>query len=165
MKGCLLLLLLGPLVSYAAVPAPGDVVAGFWQALSRDPGARPDIATLQRVFHPQAVVFGARYREGTPSLAVMPASDFIRRIDRAGERGFYECEVARQVNSYDRFATVYSVVESRTRRDAAADFTGVNSLQLYLDEGRWQIISVYYQVEKEGLPVPLAGGETGRCLG
>ncbi|SDJ98733.1 nuclear transport factor 2 family protein [Microbulbifer yueqingensis] len=165
MRAYIFLLLLIPLASYATTSSPGSVVSGFWQALSREPGERPDIGTLQRVFHPEAMVFGARYREGKPEFSVMTAADFIQRIDRIGEKGFYECEVARRVNSYDRFATVYSVVESRTARGAAAEFTGVNSIQLYLDKGHWRIISVYYQVEKAGLPIPLDGGETGKCLG
>ena len=80
--------------------------------------------------------------------------------------GFYECEVTREVKRQDHFATIYSVVESRTDPAAAkADFVGVNSIQLYQSEEGWQIVSLYYHVGKPGMPVPLEGGRSGVCLG
>ena len=71
----------------------------------------------------------------------------------------------REVREYDRFATVYSVVE--TRRDpkaATADYTGVNSIQLYRDDDGWKIVSLYYHVGQPGMKVALDGGKTGVCL-
>lgn len=46
-----------------------------------------------------------------------------------------------------------------------ADFVGVNSIQLYRDADRWTVLSLYYHVERDGVPVPLDGGRTGRCIG
>lgn len=95
----------------------------------------------------------------------MKASDFITGQRQVRPTGFHECEVVREVREYDRFATVYSVVE--TRRDsssAKADYTGVNSIQLYRDNEGWKIVSLYYHVERPGLPIPLGGGLSGKCL-
>lgn len=74
--------------------------------------------------------------------------------------------MAREVKTYDRFATVYSVVESRTDRNAAKpDFVGVNSIQLYKFDDEWKIIALYYHVESPGLRISLEGGKSGICLG
>lgn len=157
-------LLTFPLLGNAAA-TPEVAVAQLWKASSHAPGVAADTATLERLFRSDAVVAGGRYASGTPVFQATKAVDFIQGQRQARPHGFYECEVSRQVIQYDRFATVYSVVE--TRRDPAApkaDYTGVNSIQLYRDDTGWKIFSLFYHVEKAGLPIPLDGGKTGACL-
>lgn len=161
-----LALALAPALAAAADSSPLPTVAALWQSLSHPAGVAADTATLEHIFHPDAMVIGGRYRDGKPSFAATRASEFIAAQRTPRPRGFYECEVAREVRQYDRFATVYSVVESRTERHApAADFVGVNSIGLYREGEQWKIVSLYYHVEKPGLPVPLEGGRSGACLG
>lgn len=149
----------------AAPATPEQAVATLWRALSHDAGKPGDEAALRAILHPDAMVYGARYRDGVPALSVARGTDFAAGIGRPGEKGFYECEVARQVRQYDRFATVYSVVESRSERGAPqASFTGVNSIQLYRADDGWRIIGLYYQVERPGMPIALEGGKPGVCL-
>ena len=92
-------------------------------------------------------------------------ADFLESSGQTGEKGFYECEVQRSIQAYDCFAVAYSVVESRRDRSAArADFVGVNSVQLYKDGAQWKILSLYYHVEKPGMPIPPGGGQSGKCI-
>lgn len=150
----------------AAPATPEQAVATLWRAISHDAGQAGDEAALRAILHPDAMVYGARYRDGVAALSVARGSDFAAGIGRVGAKGFYECEVAREVRRYDRFATVYSVVESRSERSAPkADFTGVNSIQLYRADDGWRIIGLYYQVERPGQPIALEGGKPGACLG
>lgn len=150
----------------SAAATPEAASAALWRSLSHAPGVAADTEALGRLFHPESVVIGARYRGDAPTLSIDKASDFIARLRPARPSGFYECEVAREVKRQDRFATVYSVVESRTDPKAAkADFVGVNSIQLYQSEEGWQIVSLYYHVGKPGAPVPLESGRSGVCLG
>lgn len=149
----------------ALAASPGDTVAAFWRALSHEAGASADAATLERLFHADAVVFGSRYDAGAPTFRMRRAAEFVDAQRKVRPTAFHECEVARRVQSHDSFASVYSVVESRTERTAARpDFTGVNSLQLYRDGDDWKIVSLYYHVANDDLPVPLDGGTSGRCL-
>ena len=149
----------------AAPATPEQAVATLWRSLSHAAGQAGDEAALRAILHPDAMVYGARYRDGVAALSVARGSDFAAGIGRAAEKGFYECEVAREVRQYDRFATVYSVVESRNERNAhQASFTGVNSIQLYRADDGWRIIGLYYQVERPGQPVSLQGGKSGACL-
>ena len=166
MKTRWLACLLAPLCAGASAAPPEATVAALWRALSHEAGASADVATLERLFHADGVVFGGRYQAGTPTLRLRRATDFIDAQRKVDERAFHECEVARRVQTYDRFATVYSVVESRRDKAAAKpDFTGVNSLQLYRLGDEWKIVSLYYHVEKDGLPIPLDDGRSGLCLG
>ncbi|MCA1248697.1 nuclear transport factor 2 family protein [Massilia sp. MS-15] len=148
-----------------AADTPAAAVAELWRASSHAPGVAADADRLQRLFRADAVVAGGVYRQDKPVFTAMKATDFVAGQRQPRPHGFHECEVVREVRQYDRFATVYSVVE--TRRDpqsAKADYTGVNSIQLYRDEEGWKIVSLYYHVEKPGIPIPLDAGKSGACL-
>jgi hypothetical protein len=144
---------------------PEGTVAALWRAMSHDAGVAADTATLRAIFHADAVVFGSRLRDGRPSLKRSAIGDFLKAFEPVGDAGFHECEIARSIEAYDRFATVYSVVESRTDPSAGTpDFTGVNGLHLYRDDDGWKIVSLYYHVEAPGQPIPEAADFTGQCL-
>jgi hypothetical protein len=151
----------------AADPAapPESAIVSLWRALSNEPGKSADVAALSQLFHADAVVFGSRYREGKPQLTMVPAAKFIASQSAVSSAGFFECEIHREIRVYDRFATVYSVVESRSDKAAPKpDFTGVNSLQLHRGDDGWKIISLYFQAEVPALVVPSGGGVSGKCL-
>lgn len=154
-----------PLFASASM-TPEAVVTALWKASSHAPGVAADTDRLQELFRSDGIVAGGVYRDGKPVFQTMNAMDFVASQRKARPHGFHECEVIREVKEHDRFATVYSVVE--TRRDPKAlkaDYTGVNSIQLYRDDQGWKIVSLYYHVGKPGAPVPLAGGKSGACLG
>lgn len=120
---------------------------------------------MKRLFHADAVIFGVQYKDSVANIRRTALTDFLRSQQTVSGKGFYECEVAREVKVYDRFAVVQSVVESR--RDKAAInpmLVGINNIQLYKEGGDWKILSLYYQVEKPGLPIPLGDGKSGQCL-
>ncbi len=148
-----------------AESGPEHTVEQLWKSLSRDPQQKPNIVKLTELMHANAVIYGASKKNDAPQLKIWSAKDFIQMLDKKFETGFYECEVARKVQIYDRFAHVYSVVETRYKQDQAdPDFVGVNSIQLYLAGANWKILSLYYQVENPEKPVPLLQGRTGVCL-
>jgi len=148
-----------------AESSPEHAVKQLWQSLSRDPQQKPNITKLKELLHPKAVIYGASTKNDSPELKIWSANDFVQMLDKKSETGFYECEITRKMQIYDRFAHVYSVVESRYKRDQIdPDFVGVNSIQLYLAGNKWQILSIYYQVENPDIPIPLLNGETGVCL-
>lgn len=164
-------LLLAGLLSWPAARADDPdagvsaVTTALWRALSAAPGQGADAATLRRLFHSDGVIFGSRVQDGSEVLTRTGAAEFIARQAEPGDKGFYECEIARDVKAGGRFAVVYSLVESRTDATAAApDFTGHNSLQLYRTDDGWKILSLYYHVPRANVPVASLTGETGRCL-
>ena len=165
MRILLLSLFLAPFFASATEATPELAVSALWKALSNDPGTTADVVVLKRIFHEDAVIFGGRYKESVPVVRRSAVIDFLKNYDSVAEKGFYECEVSRSIRTYDRFAVAYSIVESRTDKTAAApDFVGVNSIQLYKVGSQWRILSLYYHVEKKGLPIPLDGGRSGKCI-
>lgn len=163
MRRFLWLLLCFPGLGWSADAPPEAVSSRLWQLLSHEPGVAIDAAALGALFHPSAVVFGSREREGRATLDARTAAQFVAAQAPVDADGFHECEVERRVEVEDRFATVHSVVESR--RDPAApmpDVVGVNSLQLYRTDEGWRILSLYYHLRRD---VPVSSGERAVCLG
>jgi hypothetical protein len=157
-----------PATAASPAPHPDDgperAVAALWRAMSHAPGARADIDTLRALFHPQAVVFGSRQRDGRPSVRRIEIREFLVPFEAVEADGFHECEIARTVRVHDRFASIDSVVESRADPDdPEAEFTGINSLQLYRTDAGWQVLSLYYHVAPDDRPIP-HDGTSGRCL-
>jgi hypothetical protein len=164
-KRLALCLALVPVLALASAPSPETAAATLWRALSHGPNAGADVAALGKLFHGEAMIYGGRYKDGAPAFSATRAADFVASLAAPRAYAFYECEVKREVKRYDRFATVYSVVESRRDpKAAAADFAGVNSIQLYQDGAEWKIVSLYYHVEKPGAAISLEGGKPGACL-
>ena len=154
-----------PFFAAAAEDTPEKAVSALWRALSNDPGSSADVATLERLFHEDAVIFGGLYKEGAPVMRRSSVTEFLKLYAGPQKNGFYECEVTRSLKTYDRFAVAYSVVESRSDKAAAApDFTGINSIQLYKVGSQWKVLSLYYHVEAKEMPIPLEGGRSGTCL-
>ncbi|WP_462159725.1 nuclear transport factor 2 family protein [Pseudoalteromonas sp. GB56] len=126
----------------------------LWSGLSHAANEAANIAVLDDVFHSTATIYGVRYQQQAANLRVLTRDEFLSSLASVRDTGFYECEIARKITQYDRFATVYSVVESRTdKAQIHPDFTGVNSVQLYKDDDRWRIVSLYYQVEHPSIPI------------
>lgn len=159
----LLVMLALPLHAVAREVTPQATVSALWRAMSNEAGGQADADTLRRIFHPDAMIFGGRH-DGLVPVRRWTATEFLAPFSRTSEKGFFECEIHRTVHHHGRFATVYSVVESRTERDAVKpDFTGVNAINLFRDGARWQVLSLYYYVEDPGLPIR-SSGTSGQCL-
>ena len=158
----------------AAITAAQDqqletAVSSLWQAMSHAPDAAADVAALKPLFHPEAMVAGARPGK---TLNQQSGTAFLQSLQQVSAKGFYECEIGREVRLYGQFATVLSLVESRgapSQKDA--DFTGINSLQWYHNGEKWQLLSLYYYLEQKPGELkqwPLAAGarraSAGACL-
>lgn len=157
-------LLAVPVAHAAEGDGPQRAVSALWRTMSHAPGVPVDVPALRALFHPDAVIFGSRLRDGRPSLRRSAIDTFLAAFAEPDPDGFHECEIARTIETHDRFATVTSVVE--TRADPAAttpDFTGINSLQLYRDDTGWKIHSLYYHVSPDAATIGHAG-TSGICL-
>ena len=68
---------------------------------------------------------------------------------------FYEAEVARREERFGNIAQAWSTYEYRRSPDDPAPFgRGINSIQLFHDGDRWWIVSVLWDNERPGNPLP-----------
>jgi hypothetical protein len=94
--------------------------------------------------------------DGTPRALAMDAqayeadtADYFRR------ESFHEAEVASRIDRFGNIAHVMSVYEARhDPGDATPIKRGINSVQLFNDGRRWWVVSVLWDNEREGNPIP-----------
>ena len=108
------------------------------------------------------------FAEGATLSAVVAAPDgTVRRvvmtpqtwIDRSGvvitRDGFVEAEIGRTTEQFGLIAHAFSTyVSYRSRSDTEPFQRGINSFQLMNDGTRWWVVSIFWQGEGPGYPIP-----------
>jgi hypothetical protein len=91
----------------------------------------------------------------------MTFEQFVQRVNEAvrkagsDDRGFYEQEVANRTEMFGSIAHVWSTYESRHGPLDAEPFSrGINSFQLVRHSGRWWVVTIFWDVESDGHPIP-----------
>jgi hypothetical protein len=71
------------------------------------------------------------------------------------ECGFFETEIARRSERYGPVVHAFSTYESRHRHDDIEPFVrGINSIQLLQRDGRYWVVSVFWDNENPAQPIP-----------
>jgi hypothetical protein len=135
-----------------------DALIDEFYAIISGPAGPRDWSRERAILHPQARLMRTGVDAGgRPWIRVMSLDEYIADTAPFFAAGdFHEIEVARRVDRFGNWAHVRSVYEARI--GAAADDTstrGVNSIQLFHDGERWQVVSVLWDNEREGVEVPL----------
>jgi hypothetical protein len=147
-------------------PDPRDVdsidgiIAATYDVISGPAGKKRDWERERSLFHsdarliPTATVPGRNDVDLAP--LVLDVEGYIARVEPLFEKeGFYEKEVARRVEQFGQIAHVWSTYESRRDpKDPKPFMRGINSIQLFNDDKRWWILSIYWQHESPKNPLP-----------
>jgi len=169
MKGIALLLGLAQGVSVAAAQTPARaaraedvgsmeaVVAAVYDVISGPVGQPRNWDRMRSLFVPGARLIPTVYRpDSAPALLVWDVEQYISSVGpRLEASGFFEKEVARRVERFGGVAHVFSTYESRRAAADPAPFArGINSFQLWHDGKRWWIVTIYWEAERAGNPIP-----------
>lgn len=139
------------------VSSMDSILAALYDVISGPAGQKRDWDRMRALFVPGAHLIPAVYRpDSVPSLRMWTVEEYITRVGpRLEEGGFFEVEIARQVERYGGVVHVFSTYESRR---AAADpkpfARGINSIQLWHDGRRWWIVNIYWEGERPSNPIP-----------
>ena len=136
------------------------IIAAAYDVISGPAGKKRDWKRERSLFIsgarliPTAVGAGRNDVDLAPQLLDVDA--YIARVEPFfATTGFYEKEVARRIEQFGQIANVWSTYESRhDPSDAVPFMRGINSIQLFYDESRWWIVSIYWQHESTGHPIP-----------
>ena len=144
-------------------PKPADVesidgiITALYDVISGPAGER-DWDRFRSLFLPEGsrlIPTGER-PNGQSGLSVMTVDDFV---NTAGEffrtSAFYESEIARRTESFGNVAHAFSTYETRIDADAQLPFMrGINSIQLLNRDGRWWVVTIFWDNESEATPIP-----------
>lgn len=147
-------------------PDPRDVesidaiIAAAYDVISGPRDKKRDWNRERSLFYPGARLIPTASVPGRNDVDLEPqildVEGYIARAEPLFEKaGFYETEIARRVERFGRIAHVWSTYESRHNPDDAKPFMrGINSIQLFYNESRWWIVSIYWQHESSEHPIP-----------
>ena len=95
-------------------------------------------------------------RKGGLRTRVFSPDEYIKQDDPYFQKqGFFEHEIARRTEKWADIAQVFSTYESRhAAADPKAFERGINSFQLMNDGHRWWIVTIFWQGEDSGNPIP-----------
>ncbi len=130
-----------------AVRACYDVISG--------PAGTRDWARFHSLFAEGARLIPIRQTAQGSLPAVMTPEDYEKRAGANFEKNaFYESEVARRVETFGDIAHIFSTYESRRAPEEKPFARGINSFQLVKTGAGWKIMTILWDSEREGLPLP-----------
>lgn len=145
----------------APAAAPADVesidaiLAALYDVISGPAGER-DWDRFRSLFAPRAVLAPAAPRpDGTAPVRVATVEGYIEASDPYfRQEPFHEVEAGRVLHRFGNVASAMSHYESRRAPGEEPFSTGINAITLLHDGARWWVLSVAWDVEREGNPLP-----------
>ena len=157
MKLYVLAVALSALIPIAAA-SDGDsidsAIHAVYAVISGPAGTR-DWARFRSMFADGARLIPVRVTPQGSSAAAMTPEEYEKRAGASfGKTAFYESEVARRVETFGNIAHVFSTYESRRAPGEKPFARGINSFQLVKTGEGWKIMTILWDSEREGNPIP-----------
>jgi hypothetical protein len=147
-----------PAARPADVSSVDAILKALYDVISGPAGQKRDWDRMRSLFVPNARLMPTGPRPGGGAgAAVLSVDDYV---NRAGPRleadGFFEREIHRTVEEYGSILHAFSTYESRRTADLNEKpfARGINSIQLLKDGDRWWVVSIFWDSERPGNPIP-----------
>jgi hypothetical protein len=147
----------------AKVPAPRPedvksmdaILAAIYEVISGPAGDR-DWNRFRSLFLPQARFTEAgKNPDGSTVIFSWGVEEFIRDAKTVFAKDpFYEKAIVNKPDTYGNMAQVFSSYESRHSAGEKPFQRGINSIQLLNDGKRWWVLSILWDSERAGNPLP-----------
>ncbi len=124
-----------------------DVISG--------PAGTRDWARFRSLFAEGARLIPVRQTPQGPLPSVMTPEEYAQRAGATFEKApFFESELAHRVETFGDVAHVFSTYESRRAPGEKPFARGINSFQLVKTNTGWKIMTIFWDAEREGNPLP-----------
>lgn len=142
----------------ADVSTMDGIMKAVYDSISGNAGQARNWDRFRSLFHNDArlIPAGKNAQTGIIGAHAYTPEEYIKRAEPFfAKEGFYEREVARQVETYGNITHVFSTYESRHSPTDKSPFArGINSFQLLNDGKRWWVVTIYWQAETPENPLP-----------
>ena len=141
-----------------ARPADTDTIEGVvkavYEVISGPAGPR-NWQRFRELFADGGRLIAMRTTPDGVAASVMTPDDYAQRATPNFEKnGFFEGAVAQRVETYGSIAHVFSTYESRRAPGEKPFARGINSFQLIHQRNGWKVITILWDSEREGNPIP-----------
>lgn len=141
----------------ADVASIESIIAALYDVISGPPGQDRDWDRFRSLFTSGArLIVAAPSPEGRVPSRAMTVEEYVVAADPFLKRdGFWEREIARRVERYGNVAHAFSTYESRVKTAQSPPFSrGINSIQLVTNGERWWVVTILWDFERPGNPIP-----------
>ncbi len=144
--------------------APADVatldgvIAALYDVISGPAGQTRDWDRFYSLFLGEGarLIPSGRNAQGFAGHQVWTPREYVSNAGASLEQtGFFEQEIGRVTEEFGNVVHVFSAYESRrTATDPEPFSRGINSIQLFNDGTRYWIVSIFWDSERPGNPIP-----------
>ncbi len=146
-----------PAARPANVASVESIIAALYDVISGPAGQDRDWSRFRSLFTSGArLIVAAPSQDGRVPSRNMTVEEYVSSADPFLKRdGFWEREIAHRVERYGNVAHVFSTYESRVNRPDSPPFSrGINSIQLVTNGERWWVVTIFWDFERPGNPIP-----------
>lgn len=141
----------------ADVASIESIIAALYDVISGPPGQNRDWDRFRSLFTSGArLIVASPSPDGRVPSRNMTVEEYVAAADPFLKRdGFWEREIARRVERYGNVAHAFSTYESRVKAADSPPFSrGINSIQLVTNGERWWVVTILWDFERPGNPIP-----------
>lgn len=150
----MILTLAAPLTQAADTDSVDSLIHAVYDVISGPAGAR-DWARFKALFIDGGRLIPVRNTPQGGAPMVWSPDDYAQRAGANFEKNaFYESEVARKLEVFGNIAHAFSTYESRHAPGEKPFARGINSFQLAKVGGAWKVVTILWDSEREGNPIP-----------
>lgn len=143
-----------PLAGAADGDSTESVIRAVYEVISGPAGAR-DWQRFRALFAEGARLIPMRVTPEGAVPRVMTPDEYAKSAGANFEKNaFFESEISRKVEAFGNIAHVFSTYESRRSFGEKPFARGINSFQLVKDGKSWKIMTILWDTEREGNPIP-----------
>jgi hypothetical protein len=146
-----------PAARPADVGSAEAIIAALYDVISGPRGQDRDWQRFRSLFTSGArLIVGAPSPDGRVPSRNMTVEEYVAAADPFLKRdGFWEREIARRIERYGNVTHVFSTYESRVNTPDSPPFSrGINSIQLVTNGERWWVVTILWDFERPGNPIP-----------
>ncbi|MEQ8302319.1 MAG: hypothetical protein RIB47_02925 [Cyclobacteriaceae bacterium] len=132
-----------------------NIVNALYEVISGKAGEERDWSRFSNLFKEESRLIPTnKNSEGTFVLRSMSPGDYIELFKKNIKSGFFERELHHEVLTYGTIAHVFSTYETIDEPNGKITNRGINSIQIFKDEKRYYIVSIFWCAESMGFPLP-----------
>jgi hypothetical protein len=143
--------MLSPAAKAADTDSIDSVIKAVYEVISGPAGSPRDWVRFKALFADGARLIPVR----AAGPAVSTPDEYAERAKPIFEKaGFYETELARKLETFGNIAHAFSTYESRHAPGEKPFARGINSFQLVKIGDTWKVMTIFWDSERPGNPLP-----------
>jgi len=139
----------------ADVKSEDAIVAALYDVISGEANTSRDWDRFRNLFKPESRLIPTRKNDKNEfSFKVLSPEEYITLFSSRVTTGFFERELHRQSEAYGTVTQLFSTYETKETKEGLVTNRGINSIQLFKDNNRYYIVTIFWCAESLGFPLP-----------